>query len=237
MPRDDDRDPGLPIKLGPASNGEYPPEPLSPVLTEVIREARAHCTATADRIGMDRRQFLRSSMAAAIPLFFLDRLPARASASEPGGRFLIELEAMIDPTAAEARLGGDEFIMDVQGHLLEYDLDPATRGRRFWGDQFPQMNCGDDDPRACFSMTHFMEEMFLRSDTSMVVLSGLPIHPEGSPLSLEVMEETRRVALGLARDDRVLLHAQALPHVAHPDSGLAAMEEVAASHDIVGWKT
>ena len=232
-----EEDPGLPIKLGPASNGEYAPEPLSPVLTEVIREARAHCTATADRIGMDRRQFLRSSMAAAITLFFLDRLTAQASASEPGGRFLIELEAMIDPTAADARLGGDEFIMDVQGHLLEYDLDPATRGRRFWGDQFPQVNCGDDDPRACFSMTHFLEEMFLRSDTSMVVLSGLPIHPEGSPLSMEVMAETRRVALGLARDDRVLLHAQLLPHLADPQAGFEAMEQVVADHRIAGWKT
>ena len=232
-----DDDPGLPIKLGPASNGEYDPEPLSPVLTEVVRAAREECDRAAVPLGMDRRRFLKTAMASAITLFHLDRLTAQGSAHPVGGRLVIPGEAIIEPLAAEERMTGDEFIMDVQGHLLEYDLDSATKGRRFWGDQFPQMNCGDDDPRACFSMTHFMEEMFLRSDTSMVVLSGLPIHPEGSPLSLEVMEETRRVALGLARDDRVLLHAQALPHVAHPDSGLAAMEEVAASHDIVGWKT
>jgi hypothetical protein len=232
-----DDDPGLPIKFGPASNGEYLPEPLSPVITEVVREARARCDVVADRIGMDRRRFLKTSMAAAITLFFLDRLSTRAAAGEVGGRFLIPSDAMWEPLAAEERLSGDEFIMDVQGHLLEYELDPATRGRRFWGAQFPQVNCGDDDPRACFSMTHFMEEIFLRSDTNMVVLSGLPIHPEGSPLSLEVMVETRRVALGLARDDRVLLHALALPHVAHPQAGLEAMEEAAAAHTIAGWKT
>ena len=34
----DEADPGLPIKLGPASNGEYDPQPLSPVLTAAIRE-------------------------------------------------------------------------------------------------------------------------------------------------------------------------------------------------------
>jgi predicted TIM-barrel fold metal-dependent hydrolase len=237
MPAFDEEDPGLPIKLGPASNGEFAPEPLSPVLAAVVREARAQCEDTARRIGMDRRQFLKTSMAAAITLFFLDRLTAVAAAAEPGGEYRIPIDAMWEPLAAEERLGGDEFIFDVQGHLLQYDLDPATRGRRFWGDQFPQVNCGEDDPRACFSMTHFMEEMFLRSDTSMVALSGLPIHPEGSPLPLEVMDETRRVALGLARDDRVLLHAQALPHVAHPKAGLQAMEDVVADHDVAGWKT
>jgi uncharacterized protein len=233
----DEADPGLPIKFGPASNGEYDPEPLSPVLTAVIREARAECDLTADRIGMDRRRFLKTSMAAAITLFFLDRYTRLASAQEPGGCFVIPRESMIDRLAADACLGGDDFIMDVQGHLLEYDLDPATRHRRFWGDQFPQVNCGDDDPRACFSMTHFMEEIFLRSDTSMVVLSGLPIHPEGSPLSMEVMAETRRVALGLARDDRVLLHAQMLPHLSPPWAGHEAMERTVADHSIAGWKT
>ena len=35
-----ERDPGLPIKLGPVSNGEYDPVPLSPVLEETIRRAR-----------------------------------------------------------------------------------------------------------------------------------------------------------------------------------------------------
>lgn len=229
-------DPGLPIKFGPASNGEYDPEPLSPVIQQVVRASREQCDVAAARLGWDRRRFLRSTAAAAITLFYLDRYTAMAEAI-PGGRFVIPEEALMDPLAAEERLLGDEFIMDVQGHLLEYDLDPATRYQRFWGQQFPQVNCGEDDPRACFSMTHFMEEMFLRSDTSMVVLSGLPIHPEGSPLSMETMAETRRVALGLARDDRVKLHAQALPHVAHPDAGLDAMEQVVAEHDIVGWKT
>jgi hypothetical protein len=232
-----DGDPGLPIKFGPASNGEYVPQPLSPVLTEVVREARARCLAAADRLGMDRRRFLKTSMAAAITLFVLDKVSRVASARSLGGGYHIPGEAMIEPLAAAEVLDGDEFIMDVQGHLLEYDLDPATRYGRFWGEQFPQVNCGDDDPRACFSMTHFMEEMFLRSDTSMVVLSGLPLHPEGSPLSLEVMKETRRVAKGLSRDERVLLHALLLPQITDPSANLEAMEEAATTEGIVGWKT
>ena len=36
----DERDPGLPIKFGPCSNGEYDPVPLTPVVEETIRRAR-----------------------------------------------------------------------------------------------------------------------------------------------------------------------------------------------------
>jgi predicted TIM-barrel fold metal-dependent hydrolase len=82
-----------------------------------------------------------------------------------------------------------------------------------------------------------MELMFLRSDTSMLVLSALPIYPEGSPLSAKVMAETRRVAEGLCRDDRVLLHGQALPNVGPLRANLDAMEDLTRTYPIVAWKT
>jgi hypothetical protein len=72
---------------------------------------------------------------------------------------------------------------------LEYDLNPAAQAgleNYFWR-QLPQKNCGESDPRACYSIEQFMELMFLRSDTSMLVLSALPIFPAGSPLSLAIM--------------------------------------------------
>src|SRR5918997_4310130 len=79
--------------------------------------------------------------------------------------------------------------------------------------------------------------MFLKSDTSMLVLSALPIHPEGSPLSHEVMDETRKLAEALCRDDRVLLHGQALPNVGPLVANLDAMQDVAERFDIAAWKT
>ena len=85
-------------------------------------------------------------------------------------------------------------MFDVQGHFLEYRAEPPTReARNFWMG-FPQQQCGEDDPRLCYSINHFMEEVFLRSDTSMIVLSGLPIAPENSPMSASLMDEARRVA-------------------------------------------
>jgi hypothetical protein len=86
-------------------------------------------------------------------------------------------------------------------------------------------------------MNHFLEEIFIRSDTTMVALSGLPIHPEGSPLSPEVMEETRQMVLALSGDERVLVNALALPQTAPIESVIEAMARTVGENRIAGWKT
>ncbi|HEV8682445.1 MAG TPA: amidohydrolase family protein [Actinomycetota bacterium] len=235
-----EEDPGLPIKLGPCSNAEYDPEPLPPVLRETIRRVRLASERHARRVGLSRRDFLLSTMGAAAMLLTLDactRDRMRAvERRDPGGRYEIPSEAAEDPVTAEDAISGEEFIFDVQGHLLEYDLDPASRYEPFWGDGFPQANCGEEDPRACFSIEHFMQDIFVKSDTNMVALAGLPIAPRGSPLSPQIMEETRRVAEGLCQDERVVLHALALPNVGSLSANLEAMEEGVRRYPIAAWK-
>ncbi|HEX6330288.1 MAG TPA: hypothetical protein VF129_03240, partial [Actinomycetota bacterium] len=138
-----DDDPRLPIDLRPVSNGEYDPAPLSAVAREAVRRARIRCLETADRLAMPRRRFLRTLCASAITLLSLEACTreahrARSSSSpssgpssptaEPGGGFDIPPEATTEPEAAEEALAGEEFIMDVQAHLLEYDLNPVFHG-------------------------------------------------------------------------------------------------------------
>jgi hypothetical protein len=236
-----DEDPGLPIKFGPCSNAEYDPEPLSPLLVETTRRAREACERNSRHVGMSRREFLLSVCGAATTLLALDACTREAvrtvaPGATPGGGYAIPPEATTDPEAAHEVIGGEEFVFDIQGHLLEYDLNPILNGQDFW-DRFPQKGCGEDDPRVCYSIESFLELMFLRSDTSMLVLSALPIYPEGSPLSAEVMDETRRIAEGLCRDERVLLHAQALPNLDPSESSLDAMDDMVAGYPIVAWKT
>lgn len=234
-----DEDPGLPIKLGPVSNGEYDPRPLSPLVREALRRAREDCERNARRTGMTRREFLLSMCGAATTLFALNsctRDAALQEGREPGGGYAVTPEATVDPDAAMDQIGGEEFVFDIQGHLLEYELNPAARDDTFWT-RFPQQHCGEDDPRVCFSIEHFMDEMFLKSDTSMLVISALPIYPEGSPLSHDVMDETRKVAEALCRDERVLVHGQALPNVAPLAANLEAMEDLAARYELSAWKT
>jgi predicted TIM-barrel fold metal-dependent hydrolase len=132
-------------------------------------------------------------------------------------------------------------VFDLQGHFLDYrGLDesgePGTvQGREFWS-AFPQRDCGEADPRVCFSVDHFMEEVFLRSDTSMVALSALPIAPQGSPMSADAMDRARRLAEAACHDERILLHAQALPNVGDLQANLDAMSDAVAKYPIVCWK-
>ena len=183
---------------------------------------------------MTRRRFLKGSAAMASVLMAIDA----TALGRAGGRYLIDPEARWDEALADTLFEAGDFVFDMQGHLLEYELDPSTRGNWFWGSGFPQAACAEEeDPRACFSMNHFLEEIFVRSDTRMAALSGLPLMPEGSPLSAEVMEDTRREVEALSGDDRLVVNALALPQSGPLESVLGEMERVAATGIVSGWKT
>ena len=67
-------------------------------------------------------------------------------------------------------------------------------------------------------------------------LSGLPIAPAGSPMSPEAMDHARRLAAAACHDERVLLHAQALPNVGDLQANLDAMSAAVERYPIVCWK-
>ena len=189
---------------------------------------------------MPRRQFLLSVCGAATTLLALNACAEEQTRATkrrtPGGTYSLPPTSTTDPDAARATLAGDEFVFDVQGHFLEYRVDPPTSAARDFFLSFPQRECGDADARTCFSIDRFIEEVFLRSDTSMIVLSGLPIAPEGSPQSPELMEEARRVADAVCGDSRVLVQAQALPNIGDAAAGLDAMSAATERYPIAAWK-
>jgi predicted TIM-barrel fold metal-dependent hydrolase len=235
VPRRDEVDPGLPIKLEPVSNGEYVPPPSSDVVREAIRRTRIESDRIARRLGMTRRRFLLSSMGAALGLIVLDGCTKEKSGggARPAGTFSLPAQATTDSSAAQSSIGGVEAILDVQTHLLDYAHVPDAPD--FWSG-FPQRSCGEDDPKLCFGIDHWTEELFLRSDTGMVVLSAIPIVADADPLSIEVMERAKAFAARLCGDGRVLLQGHAVPNVGRLDAALAAMDEVHASHPISAWK-
>jgi predicted TIM-barrel fold metal-dependent hydrolase len=230
-----DDDPGLPIKFGPCSNGEYVPAPLTPIERESIRRARADAERNARRLGLTRGEFLRSVCGAATTLLAIQGC-TRSARHALGGYWAVPSEAALDAEAARAVLAGEEFVFDVQGHFLEYDLMRRAAGKPFFGSVFPQVNCGADDPRACFSREVFLEDFFLRSDTSMVTISALPIAPKGSPLSAAIMDEARVTAELVTGWEPVLLHAQVLPNYGRLQENLDLMEENARRYPIAAWK-
>jgi predicted TIM-barrel fold metal-dependent hydrolase len=254
--RDDRSD--LPIKLDPCSNGEFVPGPASPLVREAQRRARLEADRLAPRVGLSRRRFLASLPGAALVLLTLDacsrdRNRAGGGASTtgasttgaastststtavgPGGTYTVPPESVAETAAATTVLAGQEFFMDVQGHLL--DTGPGRGDVPGFGGGFPQANCGDD-PAQCFTIEHFCEEIFLRSDTNLVVLSAIPAIGPDNPLSIETMEATRAVMLALcAGEERVLMHGQANPNVGELAAALDAMDALAAAHPIAAWK-
>jgi len=182
---------------------------------------------------VSRRRFLLSSMGSALGLLVLDGCTKdRAGGARPAGSFSVSSAAPFESSAAQSSIGGTEAILDVQTHLLDYEHVPNAPDLT----AFPYRNCGEGDPKACFGIDHWMEELFLRSDTAMVVLSAVPIVGDADPLSIEVMERARSIATRLCGDGRVLLQGHAVPNVGRLDAALAAMDDLHASHPIAAWK-
>jgi predicted TIM-barrel fold metal-dependent hydrolase len=232
----------LPIKLGPCSNGEYRPVPLGAVEQEAIRRTRREADATARRLGVDRRSFLRSVSGAALMLGVLAACHDESNGAKgrrSGGTYRVPREATTDPGAAASALAGDELVFDVQTHYLDYDLSRGGTGISGIDglvNAFPQRACGEADTRACFSVDQYLDLLFNQSDTSMMILTAIPIPDAVNPLSMPHMETARHLADRLCGDGRVLLHGGVQPTVGAAGAQIAGMQRLRAEHPIVGWK-
>jgi hypothetical protein len=231
-----DDDPQLPIKFGPASNGEYDPYPVTPLVQETARRTFALADAQARRLGMDRRHFLQTVCGAATALFVLAACSddkQRATSKTTGGTYRVPSSATTEPDAAREAIGGDEFVFDVQTHLLDY---PSGTSGNVFGSGFPQARCGDAHPYECFGLDHWFEEIFVRSDTSMAVISAVPILSDPNPLSIAVMERAKDAARRVCGDGRVFVHGQVNPNVGDIATVVEGMRALRAEHDIAAWK-
>jgi predicted TIM-barrel fold metal-dependent hydrolase len=240
VPSDPDDQIPLPIELGPVSNGEYEPAPQTPFLCEAERRLRRLADDHASRLGLSRRDFLLGACGSAAALFVLAACSSdskKSQGQEPGGTFTVPKTATTDPDEARAAIGGDEFIFDVQTHLLDFDeTDPDGAGADF-GRAFPYADCGEGNWRDCFGIDHWFRELFVRSDTTMAVISAVPIIGADNPLSIAVMERAKAAAKSVCgADDRIFLHGQVNPNVGDLEAELDHMRAIAAEHPIGAWK-
>ncbi len=228
-----DDDPGLPLKLWPCSNGEYLPPPLDELRREAMRRARANADDHARRHGWSRRQFLLSAAGMAAGLGALESSAAaraRAFGIERGGVFRVDDSAARDPAEADALVHGTAEgagVVDVQTHFLEFGP---------WGNGFPQAECGEADWADCFSVEYWYDLVLGGSDTSVAVISAVPVVGEADPLSVAAMERGREVAARLCGDGRVLIQGHAVPDVGPIEAAVASMADVANAHELSAWK-
>src|SRR4029079_16238557 len=74
-----------------------------------------------------------------------------------------------------------------------------------------QRACGAADARACFAVDQYLDLLFNQSDTSMMILTAIPIPDAVNPLSMPHMEAARHLADRVCGDGRVLLHGGVQP--------------------------
>jgi len=200
----------LPIKLDSTSNGEFAPVPLDARNRAANRLAHERATENAKRRGLSRRRFLTSACGAASTLLAFNA--ANAAAGRTGGAFALHPEAALDDALARVQVGPakDEFIFDVQGHFIDTPK-------------------GNDK-----SAEVFVKDVFMDSDTDVMVLSFVPSTRESEPVTIQAADAMRRVVDQLEGTHRLLLHGRVNPN---QPGDVEAMDELAAKWRISAWKT
>ena len=230
----------LPVKLDASSNGEYAPIPLQPVHHHANFLAHETADTNAKRLGLDRRSFLVSACGVAGSLLGMNA--AYAEANKVGGYFELDKTAALDLVAARSAIDGDEFIFDVQGHFVNPTgawikrLPPNARPLRMPKTQScgPTKGPGEIDYLNCIGQDEFIKDVFMDSDTDLMVLSFVPSTRLDEPLTIEEATATAKIVEKLDGTHRLYIHGRVNPN---SPGDIEAMDELAARHKIAAWKT
>ncbi|MGH7343562.1 MAG: amidohydrolase family protein [Candidatus Rokuibacteriota bacterium] len=219
---------GSPIPTRVVSNEEY--LPLAPT-TEQARVA-ALLSVTAHRnaraLGLTRRQFLGSGPGLAAAFLAMNTV---------FGRFFdVERVEAFEPAAFAERSPGGEFIFDVQVHHVEAPkIFPSilrSRARRRRANPDLQNDRGTMED---LYLENFIKEVFLDSDTTVAMISGVPAATEArNILPPAKMAATRDILNRLAASQRMLSHGLISPNKGTGD--LDEMRRQAADLRPDAWK-
>lgn len=246
--------PPLPLRPGPASNGEFVPAEPSARERAIACAALERAEVAARAAGLDRRRFLQSSggVAAMLATFNLaacsdgsdQAAPSttrrNSSTTEPGGTYTTP-----EPTDVEAcdevLAPGGEFIFDVHTHHVVPD-GPWRQNATRIADMIRRLvpaGCNEADPLRCVDRSAYLHDMFLASDTVLALLSDVPNSgPLDAPVPWEEKRETRALAASLAGagEPRVLLHDVIAPNFGDLSMRLDEMEATADTGEVAAFK-
>ena len=205
-----DLPPVPPIPTRVVSNGEYNPLPK----TERQRAVDYHLLEYADRYGkprgLSRRNFLKTASGMAAVMLAMN--------SVYGRRFFdVEEVEAADEAAALSKRKGNQFIFDVQTHYLQADVLANAKTPR--GKLAAQLLGGLRSMAVPGSglkdLTHatYVKEIFLDSETTMAIISGVPAEPgfKEAILPVEQMVRTRNEVNAKAGTRRMLSHGLPAP--------------------------
>lgn len=208
----------LPIKLDSTSNGEFVPVPLDDSLRAANAQASQWAESFARKLNRSRRSFLVSACGAASTLLAFNAAHAREG--RRGGFFEVSKEAALEPQLAAAELGKKEFIFDVQGHFVNpagawlRTLPPGAKPLAEMPKAACELSKGDGERSYlnCLSADEFIKDVFLDSDTDIMVLSFVPSTREGEPLTIEEALATQDIVEKMQGTQRLMLHGRVNPN-------------------------
>jgi uncharacterized protein len=233
-----------PIHFGNKSNGEY-----FQFATKRDRQIRKlvleKCAENAQRLGMERRQFLASAMGMTTSLWVLNYVAGCSSSESPAttggpqqtGKFCVPEQAMFDESCAnEIVRAKNQFVFDVQTHWFNApDLANYPAYQQQFGALF-----------AVATEDNYINALFCNSDTTMVALTSWPgISCTatrrigcGMPLSNDNMAASRdKINAAAGNSQRVVSHVQILPQdPSGIDEQLRIMEEYYCNHQAAAFK-
>lgn len=155
-----------PVPTQVVSNEEFIPRPQNKKQAQVEALIGELGEENAKRVGMNRRDYMRTSMGLATAFI--------ASNMVYGNHWEVSADEAFEPGATEEKWPkGEYFILDVQTHFTAgFALPGAANFRKMEFVQNMGFNLKDD--AEAYSFTNFIKELFLDSETSMIVISGVP---------------------------------------------------------------
>ncbi len=198
-----------PIPTQIVSNGEYLPPRQSATQKRVEARINELADANARRLGVSRRQFMRTSCGMAAAFVAMNEIY--------GNVFQVAPAEAREPELAQARAQGlaGQFIFDVQTHFVRDDfdhkelLDLARFASQHWN---PKMKEEGVSSLARYKFQNFVKEVYYDSDTNLALLSGAPFDdPSWWFLSNEQIAKARELINGFAGSRRLLAHSLITP--------------------------
>jgi hypothetical protein len=228
----------LPTRL--VSNEEFPPLPQTAEQKQVEDRILAAAGRLAPRLGLDRREFLRTSGGMAASLLAMNAVFGRFFDVEP-------LEAA-EAAAFQERSGAPYFIFDVQLHYVGAGYDPANTERARGGVSKqallglrrnsrrlnPKLDA-DRGTMADLSWENFVKEVFLDSETAIGLISTPPgPYPQEAVVPPKEMTHIRDEINRVTQSRRMLAHGLITPQLGQAD--LDFMDLQAATLKVDAWK-
>jgi predicted TIM-barrel fold metal-dependent hydrolase len=159
-----DRQKGVdsPVPTQVVSNEEYIPRPQNESQKHVEHLIGELADKHAGQLGMDRRQYMSSSMGMATAFL--------AGNMVYGPHWEVHAAEAMEPAATEEKWPkGEYFIFDVQTHFTN-GLPLGFRNMEF----IRNMGFKLKNDAEAYEFPNFVKELFFDSDTSMIVISGVP---------------------------------------------------------------